>query len=72
VKPYLENTHHNRTIGVAQGVVPEFKPQNHKKQKQTNKKKLEKAVSKRTKSFYCYFFPYPLKTKEVREKEGKK
>jgi hypothetical protein len=55
VKPYLENTHHNRTIGVAQGVVPEFKPQNHKKQKQTNKKKLEKAVSKRTKSFYCYF-----------------
>jgi hypothetical protein len=37
VKPYLEKKHHKkRAGGVAQGIGPEFKPQYHKTNKQTN------------------------------------
>jgi hypothetical protein len=34
MRPYLEKSHHKKKAGgVAQGVVPEFKPQYHKKKK---------------------------------------
>jgi hypothetical protein len=34
MRPYLKKNHHkNRAGGVAQGEVPEFKPQYHKKRK---------------------------------------
>jgi hypothetical protein len=42
VKPYFENTcHKNRAGGVAQGVGPEFKPQNSQKKKKKNPKQIK-------------------------------
>jgi hypothetical protein len=38
VRPCLENTHHKKRAGMAQGVDPELKPQYHKEKIQTGSK----------------------------------
>jgi hypothetical protein len=43
---YPKNTHHGkRAGGVAQGVGPEFKPQDHKKKKKRKEKKKKQEIS---------------------------
>jgi hypothetical protein len=37
MRPYFENTHQKRAVGVAQGEGPEFKPQYCKKKKKKDK-----------------------------------
>jgi hypothetical protein len=45
MRPYLEKTHHKkRAGGVAQGVGPDFKSQDHKKKKKKRKRKKEKNL----------------------------
>jgi hypothetical protein len=49
VKPYFENTcHKNRAGGVAQGVGPEFKPQNSQKKKKKKPKTDQRSKCETT------------------------